>query len=328
MRTTGGGFNNYSFFQGYQVPNYLNLFTKINPSIKLDNKAIFILNCFSEFHVKLLEQSIISYLKPEINDINTAVSYTFGSVNIENYSRASYLNSHSITVYDKEGNIFNEYPSINKAKAALGLNEFKIRWNRNRLNHFVLCPIPNLELKIVDNTLNDISVPISSHKKIIPITGINLESIPIGSIYAFLEDKETIFDIYISATQFATIHNLNPWQAYRYINLEKLISLSDGLLSVYLCCNPIYRKTLLDIQDKKNWPVVSIDTLNNNLIRYHNNPKSCRIELSTLLGITDLTPSRNFTQDYITGPMRKGKKMPPSKFKKRFIIKWLKEFTD
>ena len=210
MRTTGGGFNNYYFFAGYKVPNYLNLFIKNNPSIKLDLKSIFILNCFSEFHVKLLEQSIISHLKPEINDINTAVSYTFGSVNIENYSRASYLNSHSITVYDKEGNIFNEYPSINKAKAALGLNEFQIRWHRNRLNHFVLCPIPNLELKIVDNTLNDISVPISSHKKIIPITGINLESIPIGSIYAFLEDKETIFDIYISATQFATIHNLNP----------------------------------------------------------------------------------------------------------------------
>jgi len=127
MRTTGGGFNNYYFFSGYKVPNYLNLFIKNNPHIKLDLKSIFILNCFSEFHVKLLEQSIISHLKPEINDINTAVSYTFVSIDIENYNPALGLKSHSISVYDKEGNLFNEYSSINRAKTALGLNEYDIR---------------------------------------------------------------------------------------------------------------------------------------------------------------------------------------------------------
>ena len=96
---------------------------------------IFILNCFScsatgcgarEFHVKLLEQSIISHLKPEINDINTAVSYTFVSIDIENYNPTFSLKSHSISVYDKEGNLFNEYSSINRAKSALGLNEYDI----------------------------------------------------------------------------------------------------------------------------------------------------------------------------------------------------------
>ena len=334
MRTTGGGFNNYYFFSGYKVPNYLNLFIKNNPSIKLDLKSIFILNCFSpagkEFHVKLLEQSIISHLKPEINDIKTAVSNTFVSIDIENYNPTFSLKSHSISVYDKEGNLFNEYSSINRAKSALGLNEYDIRWNRNRFNHFVFCPKPKLELKIVDNTLQNISVsvPLSSHKKLTPITGINLESIPIGDIYAYLDDKETLFDIYKSASHFASIHKISPWQAYRYINLERLIPISDGILSVYLCCNPIYRQTLLDNQDKKNWAVISIDTENNNLLRFHDNPNSCRTELSTLLGITDIKPSRNFTKDYITGPMRNGKKSAPSKFKKRFIIKWLKDFTE
>lgn len=108
------------------MPNYLNLFIKNNPHIKLDPKSIFILNCFSEFHVKLLEQSIISHLKPEINDINTAVSYTFVSIDIENYNPALGLKSHSISVYDKEGILFNEYSSINRAKTALGLNEYDI----------------------------------------------------------------------------------------------------------------------------------------------------------------------------------------------------------
>ena len=96
-----------------------------------------------------------------------------------------------------------------------------------------------------------VSVPLSSHKKLTPITGINLESIPIGDIYAYLDDKETLFDIYKSASHFASIHKISPWQAYRYINLERLIPISDGILSVYLCCNPIYRQTLLDNQDKK-----------------------------------------------------------------------------
>lgn len=127
MRTTGGGFNNYYFLAAYKIPNYLNLFTNQNSQIKLDAKSIFILNCFSEFYVKLLEQSIISYLKPQINDINVAVSYTFVNINIEEYNPTLGTNSHFISVFDKEGNLYNEYSSINKAKSALGLNEYDIR---------------------------------------------------------------------------------------------------------------------------------------------------------------------------------------------------------
>ena len=55
------------------------------------------------------------------------------------------------------------------------------------------------------------------------------------------------------------------------------------------------------IRDKKNWPVVSVDTLNNNKIRFHETPSSARSELSELVGKTDLKPTRNFTKDYITG---------------------------
>jgi hypothetical protein len=82
---------------------------------------------------------------------------------------------------------------------------------------------------------------------------------------------------------------------------------------------------LLNIQDKKNWPVVSIDTLDNDLVRFHDNPNAARVELSSLLGITDLKPSRNFTQTYITGPSRNGQITTPSKFNKRFKLLWLKD---
>jgi hypothetical protein len=91
MRTIGGGFGNYYFYPGFKTPNYLKLFTELNPHVKIDAKSMFILNCFLEFHVRLLEQSIISYLKPEINDLDVAVSYTFAAINIEDFNPKIFL---------------------------------------------------------------------------------------------------------------------------------------------------------------------------------------------------------------------------------------------
>jgi hypothetical protein len=225
MRTIGGGFDNYYFYPGFKTPNYLNLFTELNPNIKIDAKSMFILNCFSEFHVRLLEQSIISYLKPEINDLDVAVSYTFPAINIEDFNPKIWEKSHEISVFDKEGNLFNSYDSINKAKSALGLTEFAIRWYRNRADQLVLCPKPNLHLRIVDETIQTISssAPLASFEKLVPIIGINLAEIPEGFIYAYLDDKETLFGVFRSASEFALANKLNPWQAFRYINKEKQI---------------------------------------------------------------------------------------------------------
>lgn len=93
---------------------------------------------------------------------------------------------------------------------------------------------------------------------------------------------------------------------------------------VYLCCNPVYRQTMLDIQDKRNWPVVSIDTKDKDLVRYHDNPGAARVELSALVGITELKPTRNFTKDYITGTKRSG----TTRFRRRFKLMWLKDYNN
>lgn len=180
----------------------------------------------------------------------------------------------------------------------------------------------------MDETLvaNSSSTPLSSHLKLVPINGINLEEMEVGVIYAYLDDKETLYGVFNSASHFAEANYLNPWQAYRYINKEKAIPIADGLLSVYLCCNPLYRQNLLDNQDKRNWGVVSIDTQDNNFVRFHDNPNAARIELSALVGIIDLKPSRNFTKDYITGATRKGVKTEPVKFRRRFKLQCLKNY--
>jgi len=333
MRTMGGGFDNYYFFPGFSVPNYLNMFTEINPKTILGPKDKFILNCLSEYHVRLLEQSIISFIKPQINDLSVSVSYSFVNIDIINYKPTkSKLKSHIIYAYDKKGILFNEYASINQAKFALGLTEYEIRWNRNRYNHFIYCPKPGIDLRILDTTLQITSyeAPLSSFKNLVPITGINLNNIPMDVIYAYLDDKKTLYGVFNTASEFALSHGLNPWQAYRYINKERAIPIEIEIdtLFIYLCCNPIYLKNIFDIHSKKCWPVVSIDTAENNLVRFHDNPNAARIELSALLGITNLKSTRNFTQSYITGPIRKGIKIKPSKFKNRFLLLWFKDFEE
>ena len=53
-------------------------------------------------------------------------------------------------------------------------------------------------LRIVDETIQSISssAPLSSFEKLVPVIGINLEEIPKGFIYAYLDDKETLFGVF------------------------------------------------------------------------------------------------------------------------------------
>jgi hypothetical protein len=337
MRISGGGFNNYSFNPGIQTPNYLNKFEKEYPDINLDAKSIFILNCFSEFHVKLIEQSMISFFKPSINDVNTPVSFSFSGINIETYQPSIWDSSHPITVYNESGEIYNRYSSINKASVALGVPKFTITYHRNIDNRFIYCSNPKLLLRIVDETFSSISKlsPISSHLKLNEVKGIDLSNIPENEIQARLVDsKDLIFETFSSASEFAKKYGLNPWQAYRYLNLDRPIclnssfnenkeeSFNDTNIFVFLCCNPVHKKKLMENRDKKNWPVVSVDTLNNNKIRFHETPSSARSELSELVGKTDLKPTRNFTKDYITGSSPRGQ----SRFLRRFNLMWLHDY--
>ena len=71
----------------------------------MDPKLTRILDFFSEFHVKVLEQAIISYYKPEINSIEVSVSFTFSGIDIESYNPKLNAINHPIEVYykSKEG---------------------------------------------------------------------------------------------------------------------------------------------------------------------------------------------------------------------------------
>ena len=323
MRTTGGGFDNSLFVPNYEVPNYQLLFESLYPDVPQDPKMRYVLARFTEYHCRILEQAVIYYAKPEINDLSTTVSFTFPNVNIDTYTPNALDRAHPISVFTSDGQLYNKYESINIAKRALGISEQSLIWARNRADYLIYCPNPGQELRIFDHVINDVlQAPLNSHQKLMPISGVSLDTIPMGEIHAILDNKSDLYGVYDSCTQFAQDHDINSWQAYRYLNLNKSIPILGGSILVYLCCNPAYRQQMLDVQDKRTWPVVSIDTKQDNLVRYHDNPAAARIELSHLVGITDLKPTRNFTKDYITGTKRAG----VIKFRRRFQLMWLKDY--
>lgn len=93
--------------------------------------------------------------------------------------------------------MFNRYRSINHICQVLGLTEHQIRWFRNRIDTFLKITKLNLELRIVDETVVNLTtkVPLSSHLKLVDIMGINLKAIPMNVLYAYLDDKQTIYRV-------------------------------------------------------------------------------------------------------------------------------------
>lgn len=180
------------------------------PNIELEAKYRFILDCFSEFHARTMEQSIITAIKPDINDLGTQVSFSFPSIDISTYTPSYDNSAHPITVYTRDGLEYNNYDSIRTARRALGISEGMLNNARNRLDYFIHCPTPNTELRIFDHTLNTIlGTPLNSHLKLAPISGIVLESIPYGIIRAFHVDKMEKYGDYINCTEFAKLHDIN-----------------------------------------------------------------------------------------------------------------------
>lgn len=211
MRTTGGGFDNYSFVPNYQIPNYRDLFDSLHPEVPQDPKMRFVLDRFTEYHCRIVEQAVIAYAKPEINDLTTPVSFTFPNIDIHNYTPNVLDKSHAISVFLKDGTLFNKYDSINIAKRALGVTENALTWARNRSDYFLYCPNAKLDLRVFDHVINTVlDTPLNSHQKLLPISGVSLDVIPMGQIHVLLDNKSDLYGVYDNCSQFAKDHGLNP----------------------------------------------------------------------------------------------------------------------
>lgn len=204
-----GGFDNYIFVPNYRIPNYRDLFDSLY--LNQDPKMGFILDRFTEYHCRIVEQAVITFIKPEINDLTSPVSFTFPNIDIESYTPNALDKAHPISVYTKDGELFNKYDSINIAKRALGVSEIKLTWLvwRNRTDYFLNSPKTKKDLRVFDHVLNTVvNTPENSHQKLLPISGEALESIPSGEVHAIIDNKSDLYGVYSSCSQFAIIRTL------------------------------------------------------------------------------------------------------------------------
>jgi hypothetical protein len=97
-----------------------------------------------------------------------------------------------------------------------------------------------------------------------PIQGVDLEALPMGSLFGLLEDKETIYAKYATPGEAAKADGKSDNKYIRrYINLERLVTLSNGT-TVYFVMNPEWFNSRLRVapQSLRNTKgVVIVDTL-------------------------------------------------------------------
>ena len=143
---------------------------------------------------------MISYFKPQINDRNIQVSFTFSIININTYTPSIWDKSHPISVFTESGDKFNEYSSLNRASLAWGIPSNIINHHRNIEDRYINCSIPKIRLRLVDEVINEIiyKSPLSSHHKLTSVTGIDLDSIPVNEVQARIADsKDIILDFQV-----------------------------------------------------------------------------------------------------------------------------------
>ena len=140
---TTGGFENYYFIPTVPITNYRDLFYSIYPDTLLDAKMKFILDSFSESHARVMEQSVITFVKPPINAYGIPVSFTFPAIDIATYAPSAMNDAHPITVYTTDGAEYNHYSSI---RNRLGITDSTLITARNRPNFLLHCPTPGLDL--------------------------------------------------------------------------------------------------------------------------------------------------------------------------------------
>jgi hypothetical protein len=340
-----GGLRNYLFYPVISLSNYRSLFYQHYPGVQLTTKEQRILDSFTEFEVRTVEQALIYSHRPPINDWSRNVSFT-SNVDISKWTPGEDLRAHPIEAYTKSGELFIAFPSIFAASRALGINEISVTSNRN-IDYYIYCPGVDKTLRFGDPVIVkpiDARTP-SMHLRLSDVTSINLNGIRKGVVTAIFSDKITVYGEYASAAEFAAEHNLNSWQAYRYINKEWPIMIAEDE-GVYLCVHPETRAEMLDTQDKKNRPVVAIDTDGTEYL--FTNPhsphslltlsygesrreqgrvrgeKEARLKLTAMItnmpeSEVVLKPTRNFTKDYITGVQRNNRTVV-SRFGRRFIL--------
>jgi hypothetical protein len=129
-------------------------------------------------------------------------------------------------------------------------------------------------VKVVEiNNPNNKEIYFPDTKMLPNVSGIDLNKLEPGKMFAFLKDKITIFGVYDSPRQAALFLDGKREYRYisRYINLERLVSVGPENIEVYFVMNPEYKKNTLrqgSKSPKYSKPIILVDTLKGTAIQY------------------------------------------------------------
>lgn len=169
-----GGYKNLYLFVGVEGFNFINLWHKINPNLSLGDKSYFILKSFTEFYIRTLEQAMISYYKPKIND-DRLVYYNFSSINIYDYKGGI---NNIIETYDEDGSLYKTFNNNQETCTQLGITRGKLEYNINVLSNYVFSPIATKNLQIIcRNKEINLTPKVHKSKLISEIKGIDFKSL-------------------------------------------------------------------------------------------------------------------------------------------------------
>lgn len=231
-----GGWTNFTWGPVITLPNYLILFGQTVQGIVSPQDTL-ILRAFTEYQVRIYEQALFNFYKPKLNG-GYLVNFSF--LNWQEGASVSTLDGLVTEARDQEGNIIGSYNSRNAAVTGLGIPRVTLQRYMNLASYPVYSPVLGVDVYIVDPNMpmseEQPTYPTQSHLS--PIHGVDLHSLPSGSLYALLEDKETVYGQYDSPGEAAKEDGKSDNKYIRrYINLEQLVKLSNGIY-VYFVMNP------------------------------------------------------------------------------------------
>jgi cytochrome c oxidase subunit 2 len=232
------GWFNFTWSQLVSTTNYMFEYTK-SVSISLTDEQAYILRSFTQFEARIFEQALLSYhfplqghtivfpfmaWHPGYTDGNTdGVAITATSVNT--------------------GEVY-QFSSINQAAVMLGLSRASVMRYLNLIGRYVHSPVIGDVYLVDPNRSMEDRVPsqrwLNSSD---PISGINIDNLEPGKLYAFHTDKVTLFGTYTSPGEAAMVLDGKIDNKYirRYINLERIVLVGADNTPIYFVMNPAYK---------------------------------------------------------------------------------------
>lgn len=224
------GITNFQWHMVKEVPNYFMDFIKLHPE-STDNKTVFhILQAFTQYEARSIEQAVISAIEPQLNT-NFDVTFLGKWNSLQEYTDS--LGSKSIQVITKGGDTFN-FSSIRSASKFLDVPKRNIQTYLNYNYYFTSKPLDQM-VKFVDSSMPLRAGHPSSTDHLPLFPGIDFDSIPEKTVHVYNTDLK-LLDTYSSATSAAKDFGVNKRSVLLNINKKFVKGIIAGATTFLLFC--------------------------------------------------------------------------------------------